>query len=78
MSLTKLLREFHNGAIPTERDFAECLELAQAEVDRIGELIDSLPVYDQRVVARVDQSPVLSRFSSVDALVNWLYGEMTK
>lgn len=72
MSLSKLIKNLADGKEITERDLSECLELAQAEVDRIGELIENLPAYDMRVITRIDNKQQVFRFSNVDALADWL------
>jgi hypothetical protein len=58
----------------TLKDGCVILAEMQKELDHLAALIDCPPVYDQRVIIRVDDNEKLFRFSSIDKLADWIVG----
>lgn len=72
MSLDKLIAQWDAGDPPDERDIAEMIDLAQAEIERMEEILDNLPPVDLRVVIRVDNAPQMLRFKNAEAMAKYL------
>lgn len=72
MSLDKLLEQHNAGEPPDDRDIAELIDLAQAEIERLDELIDNLPAADLRVVIRVDNASQMLRLKDAAAMAQYV------
>lgn len=76
--LAELIRKHNDGIPPTEQDMLFVIDQAQQETERIEHLVDNVPPSDKRIIIRVDGNPQLYRFSSEEALANWIVEGWTK
>ena len=70
--LAELIRKHNDGTPPTEQDMLFVIDQVQQETERIENLIDNVPPSDKRIIIRVDGNQQLYRFSSEEALANWI------
>lgn len=70
-AIPKVIARVEQGTA-TIRDWYEVLEHLQRERDLFERLAENLPAYDERIIIRVDSNEKLFRFSSIDALAEWL------